>query len=90
MYFACERREKMMNSKNAVEGNDRRLLFENLVWLSSVDLAIYLRKFRKDGSPSVEAIRQLVYRGKLKPRKLGRSLYFKKSEVDRAIEFGIL
>lgn len=67
------------------------LLFENLVWLSSVDLAIYLRKFRRiDGSPSVEAIRQLVYRGKLKPRKLGRSLYFKKSEVDRALELGIL
>lgn len=66
-------------------------LFDNLVWLSSVDLAIYLRKFRRiDGSPSVEAIRQLVYRGKLKPRKLGRSLYFKKYEVDRALELGII
>lgn len=66
-------------------------VFENLVWLNSLDVAIYLRKFRRnDGTPSVEAIRQLVYRGKLKPRKLGRCLYFKKSEVDRAVELGII
>lgn len=81
----------MVKSNGVTKAESHYLLFDNLVWLSSVDLAIYLRKFRRnDGTPSVEAIRQLVYRGKLKPRKLGRSLYFKKSEVDRAMELGII
>lgn len=83
----------MVNSsiEVATQTDGRNLFFENLVWLSSVDLAVYLRKFRrKDGKPSVEAIRQLVYRGKLKPRKFGRSLFFKKFEVDRALELGII
>lgn len=81
----------MVKSKSATKAESHTMLFENLVWLSSVDLAIYLRKFRReDGMPSVEAIRQLVYRGKLKPRKLGRCLYFKKLEVDRAMELGII
>lgn len=81
----------MAKSNSVTKAESHHLLFDNLVWLSSVDLAIYLRKFRKsDGTPSVEAIRQLVYRGKLKPRKLGRSLYFKRAEVDRAMELGII
>ncbi len=81
----------MVKNNSVVQAENHTLLFDNLVWLSSVDLAIYLRKFRKkDGMPSVESIRQLVYRGKLKPRKLGRSLYFKKSEIDRAVELGII
>ena len=79
----------MVKQKSTIIG-DRELLFENLVWLSCVDLAVYLRKFRKDGTPSVEAIRQLVYRGKLKARKLGKGLLFKRSEIDRSIELGIL
>ncbi len=80
----------MLKSNSVTEGFGGQLLFENLVWFSCTDLAIYLRKFRKDGSPSVEAIRQLVYRGQIKARKLGRGLLFKKSEIDRVIELGIL
>ena len=62
------------------------LFFENLKWLSTKDAAIYLRKFRANGSPSVEAIRQMVYRGQLRPRKFRRSLYFLVEELDRILE----
>ena len=64
---------------------------ENLVWLSCVEAAVYLRKFRrKDGKPSVGAIWNLIYRGKLKARKFGKCVYLKRSEIDRAIELSIL
>lgn len=75
----------------AVNGSNGGALFENLVWLTCVEVAIYLRKFRRsDGLPSVGAIRNLVYRGKLKPRRLGRTNYFKRSEIDRALELSIV
>ncbi len=65
--------------------------FENgIVWLTCLDAAIYLRKFRKDGSPSTGAIRNLIYRGKLKARKFGKVLYLKKSEIDRAIDLSVI
>ena len=61
-------------------------LIENLVWLNSEEAAIYLRKFRKDGTPSVEAIRTAVYRGQIKARKWNRHLYFRRTELDWMIE----
>lgn len=68
----------------------RDSFFENLVWLTCLDTAVYLRKFKSDGSPSTGAIRNLIYRGHLKARKLGRITYLKKSEIDRVLELSII
>lgn len=54
-------------------------LFENLIWLNSHEAAEYLRT-------SKGGLRQMVYRGLLKPYKLGRSSRFKRSELDKLIE----
>ena len=62
------------------------LLFDNLIWLTTIETAIYLRRFTKDGLPSDGAIRTLVCRGKLRARKFLGKLYFKRSELDRLIE----
>lgn len=57
--------------------------FDNLVWMTSADAANYLRK-------SVGALRVMVHRGQLRARKLGRRLYFKKSEIDHLLETSLL
>lgn len=53
--------------------------FERLTWLDTNDAATYLRK-------SANAIRILVCRGYLKPRKFRRRLYFLRNELDRLLE----
>ena len=65
------RKEVMWNST---------LLFENLTWLTSNEAAQYLRL------PSVGALRVLVCKRRLPFHKLGRSLRFKKAELDRLLE----
>ena len=54
-------------------------LFENLIWLSTEEAARLLRR-------SSHALRQLVYKGKIRSRKFGGRLYFKRSELDELIE----
>lgn len=54
-------------------------IFDNLIWMTSAEAAIYLRK-------SVGAIRTAVSRGQLSCHKWRRRLYFKKSELDRLLE----
>jgi hypothetical protein len=56
-------------------------------WLTTVQAAIYLGKFRRsDGEPSVGAIRNLIYRKRLKAHKfLGRCL-INRSELDQLID----
>jgi len=66
------------------------VIFENLIWLTCKDAAIYLRKFRDDGEPSVGAVRNLIYRGKLRARKWAGCIYIKKSEIDNAIELSLI
>lgn len=62
-------------------------IFDNLVWLSTKDAAIYLRKFRRgDGKPSEGAIRTAIWRGAIKARKWQRRLYIKKVDLDRLIQ----
>ena len=56
------------------------VFFENLTWLTSDEAAEYLRL------PSVGALRALVCRRKVPFHKLGRSLRFKKNELDRLLE----
>ena len=55
------------------------LLFENLIWLTTKEAALYLRK-------SVNAIHTLVSRRQLRARKFRNRLYFKKEELDYLIE----
>lgn len=54
-------------------------LFDNLIWLTTKEAAVYLRR-------SVNAIHTLVSRRKLRARKFSNRLYFKKDELDYLIE----
>lgn len=53
--------------------------FDNLIWLDSKEAAAYLRI-------SINALRIMVYKGKLKPKKLERRLRFKRAELDKKLE----
>jgi hypothetical protein len=55
------------------------LLFNNLIWLTTKETAVYLRR-------SVNSIHTLVSRKKLRARKFLNRLYFKKEELDYLIE----
>jgi len=57
-----------------------KLIFENLMWLNSNEAAAYLRL------PSVGMLRVLVCQRRVPFYKLGRSLRFKKSELDRLLD----
>jgi excisionase family DNA binding protein len=58
------------------------LIFENLIWLTTEEAAIYLRK-------SADAVRHLVYRGDLRARKFKRRLYFKRDELDKLLDLSV-
>lgn len=64
---------------NLSESNETQMLFENLIWLTTEEAAVYLRK-------STHAIRQMVYKGKLMARKFNGRLYFKKAELHALID----
>ena len=53
--------------------------FEHLTWLDTKEAATYLRK-------TANALRIMVYRGYLRPRKFRRRLYFRRIELDRLLE----
>lgn len=55
------------------------LFFDNLIWLTTKEAALYLRK-------SVGALHTAVYRGHIRARKFRRRLYFNKDELSRLIE----
>lgn len=55
------------------------MFFDNLIWLTTKEAAVYLRR-------SVNAIHILVSRRKLRARKFSNRLYFKKEELDYLIE----
>ncbi len=65
---------------NDIEHQNVQPIFENLVWLNTLETAQFLRK------KSTHAIRQLVYKGKLKPRKFEGRLYFNKLELESLID----
>jgi hypothetical protein len=54
-------------------------VLERLTWLDSNEAAKYLRK-------TANALRIMVYRGYLRPRKFRRRLYFRRLELDRLLE----
>jgi hypothetical protein len=53
--------------------------FVRLTWLNSEEAATYLRK-------TPNALRIMVSRGYIRPRRLRRRLYFRKVELDRMLE----
>ena len=62
------------------------LSFEGSDWLSALEAALYLRILRKNGTPCVERIRNLVNLGKIPFYKPFGRLLFKKSELKALIE----
>jgi hypothetical protein len=52
---------------------------EHLTWMDSREAAKYLRK-------TANALRIMVYRGYLRPRKFRHRLYFRRIELDRLLE----
>ena len=78
------------SQRGNVPGEEQEVLiargsFDASKWLDTISAAIYLKRFRKDGTPSVGAIRNLVYRGRLKARKFLGRLLFNRVELDRLI-----
>ena len=55
------------------------LFFNNLIWLTTKEASIYLRK-------SVNALHTLVSRGHIRARKFRNRLYFNKKELAYLIE----
>lgn len=66
-------------AKSQMPGHNDDLLFEKLIWLNSNEAAQYLRV-------STAALRVMIYRGMIRPHKLGRRNRFKKDDLDRLIE----
>ena len=61
------------------EVNSSETLFNNLIWLTTKEASVYLRK-------SVNALHTLVSRGHIKARKFRNRLYFNKNELAYLIE----
>jgi excisionase family DNA binding protein len=87
-------KEEGLDSKaqeKAVNLNSEKLLFENYIatgqaaqlghlnWMTTVEAAHYLRV-------SVGSIKNMVYRGQLLPKKLGRLNRFLKIDLDRTLK----
>lgn len=69
----------MVKLKSMEEANSSQF-FENFEWMNSEEAARYLRR-------SVGQIRNMVYRGQIKFRKFNSRLYFRKNDLERAVEF---
>lgn len=67
------------NTYNNDAGDAPASIFDNLEWLTTAEAAHYLRK-------SKDAVRQMVCRGQIPARKFHRRLYFRKVELDQAID----
>lgn len=69
----------MSNTLNATDRGIELAELRHLIWLDSKEAAAYLRK-------SANALRIMVYRGHIRPRKFRRRLYFLRVELDRLLE----
>jgi hypothetical protein len=77
---------KYGEDSNALLSSEGYEFFDKVEWLTTAEAAIYLRKFRCDGSPSFEAIYMMLQRGKLRRRKFNGRLYFNRFELRRALD----
>ena len=75
--------EETSRMENATDWNMFEGSFDKLTWLNSKEAAKYLRK-------TANALRIMVFRGYLRPRKFRRRLYFRKLELDRLLESSAL
>jgi len=64
---------------NEDEQFNARMIFDNLIWLTTDEAAVYIRK-------SVNALRIDVHKGHIHARKFKRRLYFRKSELDQILD----
>ncbi len=74
-----EKDYKLATARYNSHGEQSPTLFYNLIWLTTKEAAVYLRK-------SVNSIHTLVSRGQLRARKFSNRLYFKREELDYLIE----
>lgn len=68
-----------LKNYNSSRINDGPMLFDNLIWLTTEEAAIFLRK-------SHHALRQMLYAGKISARKFHGRLYFKRSELNELVD----
>lgn len=68
---------QLYSKDNEVITSDQ--LFNNLIWLTTKEASVYLRK-------SVNALHTLVSRGHIRARKFRNRLYFKKDELSYLLE----
>jgi Helix-turn-helix domain len=73
-YFQSE------NGYDIGEQKHAHLLFENLIWLTTEEARQFLRK------KTTHAVRQMLYKGKIRARKFDGRLYFKRTELHRHID----
>ena len=79
--------EKEVNFQNEHMAEKRSCeFFDNPIWLSTKDAAIYLRKFRKDGAPSAGAIRTAIWRKEIRAKKWRGRLYILRRDLDRSLQ----
>ncbi len=69
----------MDKTVTATDREPSEIIFDTLTWLDSKDAAKYLRK-------TTNALRIMVFRGYVRPRKFRRRLYFRRTELDRLLE----
>ncbi len=62
--------------------SERKVTIEKLKWLTTKEAAEYLRI-------TIGSMKNLVYRDKVHPRKLGRLNRFKRDDLDRMLEASI-
>ncbi len=72
----------MSNIRVATDQEPVEFEFDRLTWLDSKEAAEYLRK-------TANALRIMVYRGYIKPRRFRRRLYFRRLELDRLLESSV-
>ena len=58
-------------------------IFDNLKWITVKEAAFYLRR-------STGAVKNLIYRGKIRVRKWAGRVYINRKELDSAIQSGLL
>ena len=74
-----ERLKKMSTIEIATDQEPGEDKIDSLTWFNTKEAAKYLRK-------TANALRIMVFRGYLRPRKFRRRLYFRRLELDRLLE----
>jgi excisionase family DNA binding protein len=78
-YSKGENFNMMGTGETSSESTSPETLFYNLIWLTTKEAAVFLRR-------TVNAIYLLVSRKQLRARKFGNRLYFNKDELNYLIE----